>query len=85
MRAINFHYYADDIKQILKDVIIAINFILKINAAITEGINLASICVYKHSEYVTALYFLTFKKVLGSPRLIQKLICKVVFLYINSY
>ena len=50
-----------------------------------EGINLTSIYVYKHSEYVTAFYFLTFKKVLGSPRLMQKLICKVVFLYINSY
>ena len=27
-----------------------------------EGINMASISVYKHSEYVNAFYFLTLKK-----------------------
>jgi hypothetical protein len=26
-----------------------------------EGMKWASMCVYKHSEYVTAFYFLTFK------------------------
>ena len=85
MRAINFHYYAEDIKTNIEGCIHSNKFYLKINAVVMEGINLTSIYVYKHSEYVTAFYFLTLKKVLGSPRLMQKLICKVVFLYINSY